>query len=46
MLQITGEFVAAAKGRPNPAFWKAIYKQKDGSGGPFTRAGWSACSRT
>jgi len=39
MLQITTEFVAAAKGQPNLAFWKAIYKQKDGSGGPFTQ-GW------
>lgn len=39
VLQITKEFVAAARGRPNPAFWQAIYKQKDGSGGPFTQ-GW------
>jgi hypothetical protein len=37
--KITGEFVAATKGRPNQAFWQAIYKQKDGSGGPFTQ-GW------
>jgi len=37
--KITGEFVAAAKGRPNPTFWQAIYKQKHGSGGPFTQ-GW------
>jgi hypothetical protein len=39
LLQITGEFVAAAKGRTNTIFWKAIYKQEDESGGPYT-AGW------
>ena len=27
------------KGSPNPAFWKAIYKQEDDSGGPYT-TGW------
>lgn len=37
--QITAEFVAAAKGRPNQAFWRAIYKQEDSSGGPYT-SGW------
>lgn len=36
---ILDEFVAAAKGQPNPEFWRAIYKQRDGSGGPFTH-GW------
>jgi Domain of unknown function (DUF4419) len=39
LLQITSEFIAAAKGCPNPSFWQAIYKQRDGSGGPFTQ-GW------
>ncbi|OAI48435.1 hypothetical protein AYO44_06890 [Planctomycetaceae bacterium SCGC AG-212-F19] len=39
VLQITDEFVAAAKGHPNPTFWKAIYKQQDDSGGPHT-TGW------
>lgn len=39
VLEITKEFVAAAKGQPNPTFWRAIYKQRDGSGGPFTQ-GW------
>ena len=33
------EFVAAAKGSPNQAFWKAIYKQEGESGGPYT-TGW------
>lgn len=37
--KITIEFVAAAKGRPNQGFWQALYKQKDGSGGPFVQ-GW------
>jgi hypothetical protein len=36
---ILEEFVKAAKGRPNQAFWKAIYKQEDDSGGPHT-TGW------
>jgi hypothetical protein len=39
VLQITDEFVAAAKGQPNLTFWKAIYKQEDESGGPYT-TGW------
>jgi hypothetical protein len=39
VLQITDEFIAAAKGQPNPTFWKAIYKQKNESGGPYT-TGW------
>jgi hypothetical protein len=37
--QITAEFVSATKGRPNQAFWRAIYKQEDSSGGPYT-SGW------
>ena len=37
--QITAEFVAAAQGNPNTEFWKAIYKQNDESGGPYT-TGW------
>jgi len=41
VLQITSEFVAAAKGNPNRSFWHAIYKQKDESGGPYTQ-GWLA----
>jgi hypothetical protein len=37
--QIATEFVQAAEGRPNVAFWKAVYKQEDASGGPYT-SGW------
>jgi hypothetical protein len=37
--QITAEFVAAARGRPDREFWRAIYKQEGGSGGPYTQ-GW------
>jgi hypothetical protein len=37
--QITAEFVAAARGRPSRAFWRAIYKQEGSSGGPYTQ-GW------
>jgi Domain of unknown function (DUF4419) len=37
--QITAEFVRAAQGKPNQPFWRAAYKQKDSSGGPYT-SGW------
>jgi hypothetical protein len=39
VLQITSEFVAAAKGNPSRLFWQAIYKQEDESGGPYSQ-GW------
>jgi hypothetical protein len=37
--QITAEFVRASQGHPNAAFWRAIYKQEDSSGGPYM-SGW------
>ena len=37
--QITAEFVSASQGRPNKAFWQALYKQHRDSGGPYT-SGW------
>jgi hypothetical protein len=37
--QITAEFVRAAQGHPNQPFWRAAYKQRDASGGPYT-SGW------
>jgi hypothetical protein len=37
--QITMEFVRAAEGHVNQSFWRAIYKQEDASGGPYT-SGW------
>jgi hypothetical protein len=36
---ITAEFVKAAKGEPTPAFWKCLYKEDGGSGGPYL-SGW------
>jgi Domain of unknown function (DUF4419) len=37
--QITAEFVRASQGKPNQSFWRAAYKQKNSSGGPYT-SGW------
>ena len=37
--QISAEFVRAAQGHPNQPFWRAVYKQQDASGGPYT-SGW------
>jgi hypothetical protein len=39
LLRITSEFVAAATGDADGAFWRAMYKQQDDSGGPYT-TGW------
>jgi hypothetical protein len=39
LLPITSEFVNAAKGRPDRSFWRTLYKQEGGSGGPYTQ-GW------
>jgi len=36
---ILAEFVAAADGGVNTEFWQRIYKQRDGSGGPYI-SGW------
>jgi hypothetical protein len=36
---ITEEFVKAAKGQPTHSFWKGLYKEDDGSGGPYL-SGW------
>jgi hypothetical protein len=36
---ILDEFVQAARGEATASFWKVIYKQENGSGGPFT-SGW------
>jgi hypothetical protein len=36
---ITAEFVQAARGRPTPSFWRCLYKEAGGSGGPYV-SGW------
>ena len=36
---ILAEFVQAAKGNPTPSFWKGLYKEDNGSGGPYV-SGW------
>src|SRR5262249_19278924 len=36
---ITPESVKAARGDPTPSFWKCLYKQSGGSGGPYI-SGW------
>jgi Domain of unknown function (DUF4419) len=36
---IIDEMVKAAKGSPTPAFWKGLYKEDNGSGGPYV-SGW------
>jgi hypothetical protein len=36
---ILDEFVQAAKGVPTPSFWKRLYKEIHGSGGPYL-SGW------
>jgi hypothetical protein len=36
---ILAEFVAAARGKANAAFWQSIYKVNSGSGGPYA-SGW------
>ncbi len=39
LLPVLDEFVAAAEGRPDVAFWQAFFKDTDGSGGPYLH-GW------
>ncbi len=36
---ILDEFVLAAKGKPTRSFWKRLYKEENGSGGPYI-SGW------
>lgn len=37
--EITAEFVHAARGEPNATFWRNLYKESGGSGGPYL-SGW------
>ncbi len=36
---IVDEFIKAAQGSPTPSFWKGLYKEDNGSGGPYVN-GW------
>jgi len=36
---ILQQFIDAAEGKPDPNFWRSIYKWESGSGGPYT-SGW------
>jgi hypothetical protein len=39
LLPVLDQFVKAAAGAPDPAFWRSIYKEHDESGGPYV-TGW------
>lgn len=39
LVPVLDQFVVAASGQPDPAFWRSLYKLYDGSGGPYV-TGW------